>query len=515
MKNHQITSSKSKEDNKSMAPVDAFTLENMIQIVEKMPMAVSITDKLGQILYVNAQFLAVTLYESQELIGNNHSIISYKTTPIEVYKNLWNQINIGKTWQGVLVNRRKNGERYLAEITISPFQHEKGKPELFVGIHRDISDRYERNTELHNQNELISAVLNTVPTAVALLNDQQEVVLDNLTYKTLATDFHAEPVQLVTQALKVQLELDENEKILSSHFPMNSNITVELNTKNNRRWFSCRFSNLEIHNSHVDDYFNPKIKTYTVLTMTDFTREHRQQEKQRLTELQQMTTETEMMHAMQETMHAVLHQLQAPVNMMESAVNMLAKRPEQSSSLEPLMMAFNAGQDALNQLRDALPERPYEARQSVNLNQIIHEVSAMATKKLLKRSIDLQLTLNGTLPTFNAQPSRLRVALKQLIDNALEAIDFNKSSQRVIQISTKKVDDFFEVIVEDSGPGIQKSDKLKVFEPFYSTKPFVTEGSRGIGLSIVQQVVSEHRGTIAFSKSELGGCLVRVSLPHS
>ncbi len=489
-----------------------FSLTHLIQIVENAPMAVSITDDRGNMLYVNTQFCSVSRYSSTDLIGKNHSIVSYRTTPKNVYAQLWTEITNGRSWHGELVNKRKTGERYLAEVTISPIQIGTEKPTYFVGFHRDISVRHERITELNNQHQLIAAVLNTVPAAVALVNEKQEVVLDNLAYKTLATDFKAEPMSLVTQTLRQQLDLAAHEKINATHFPENSSMAIELKQGNKSRWFSCRFLNLEIHNSHVDDYFNPKAMTYTVLTLTENTREKRQQEKQRLTELQRSTTETEMMHAMQETMHAVLHQLHKPVNVMESAVKLLGDQPENSFALEPLNLALSAGHDALNQLRNALPERPFEARQSVNLNQIIHDVSAMASEKLLQRSIDLRLTLNGTLPTFTAQPSRLRVALKQLLDNAIEAIDFQKSTEREIHISTNNREETFEVIIEDSGPGIAKTDYLKVFEPFYSTKPMATEGSRGIGLSIVQQVINEHRGTISLAPSPLGGCRVCVQL---
>jgi signal transduction histidine kinase len=103
-------------------------------------------------------------------------------------------------------------------------------------------------------------------------------------------------------------------------------------------------------------------------------------------------------------------------------------------------MALEAGKKAVKQLHDALPERPHEARQSVNLNQLIHEIAEMTNEQLLKRSIDLRLSLVSTLPSLTAQPSRLRVAIKQLLDNAIEAIDFSKSSNREILITTAQAE---------------------------------------------------------------------------
>jgi nitrogen fixation negative regulator NifL len=264
----------------------------------------------------------------------------------------------------------------------------------------------------------------------------------------------------------------------------------------------------------IEDYFRPTITLHTVVVLQEFTREQRRAEAQRIAELKHSTLQGEMLHAMQETMHAVVHQLQGPVNTMESALHMMAQRSESKSGLAPMQLAFNASEAALNAIQNALPERPPEARQSVNLNQLVHEISVIETEILMKKSIELRLSLEGTLPTFNAQPARLRVALKQLVDNAIDAVDSHRGEVRVIEIETRNEEDTAIVLINDSGPGIEKPFRLKVFEPFYSTKPAHSEGSRGIGLSIVQQIVSEHQASIEFHTSKLGGCQVRLMLPR-
>lgn len=490
-----------------------FSLDQVKQIVNSMPMAVSITDQLGTILYINEHFSTVTGYSAQELIGQNHAIISYRTTPVSVYEQLWKTITSNKPWTGRLVNRRKNGERYLADIRISPLKDPNSSVgNYYLGVHRDISDSHARLTQHSNHENMISAVLNTVPTAVALLNEDKQVILDNLTYKTLATDLNSEPATLVIQKLKADNNFSTNGGWQESLFA-NRNIIVDFEQHGQKRFFSCRLLNLEMLEEDIDSYYKPQTAAHTVMMLTEVTREHRQMQKQRLTELQRSTTETEMMHAMQETMHAVLHQLQEPVNMIESACNMLCKKDMGCSGIQPMNMALDAGKAALTQLREALPERPVEARQSVNLNQLIHELAEMSSDRLLKRSIELRLVLVANLSTLTAQPSRLRVALKQLLDNAIDAIDFGKCEHREIQISTRQIEDDLLVLVEDSGPGIAKSDALKVFQPFYTTKPVTSEGSRGIGLSVVQQVMNEHCGTVKFTDSSLGGCCARVTLP--
>ena len=90
------------------------------QAVEQSAIAISITDTKATILYVNAAFEQLTGYSQAELIGKNQSMLSYKVTPIEVYQDLWNKLQDQEHWNGVLINRRKDGKRYLADLTVAP-----------------------------------------------------------------------------------------------------------------------------------------------------------------------------------------------------------------------------------------------------------------------------------------------------------------------------------------------------------------------------------------------------------
>ncbi|MCM2680456.1 nitrogen fixation negative regulator NifL [Echinimonas agarilytica] len=512
MENSQISNSLIEAGQQSIV-AGKFSIAHFSQIVEQAPVGISITDSTAQILYVNKHFCEITGYSQSEIENKNHSVLSFKTTPVEVYRELWETIQAGNAWSGNLVNRRKNGERYLAEVSIAPLIDTDATHTYYMGIQRDVSERFARQTELSNRGKLLQGVFNTVHTGIALLDDKQRVVMDNLAYKTLASDIGEEPAPLLLNQIKLQLGIAETESIDKGYFRERTQIVVELKTAEYQRWFSCRLSNLEMNDSEVDDFFAPKTRDYTVLTVADVTQSHRQTEKRRLAELQYSTAESERLHAMQETVHAVIHQMQAPVNMIESAVNMLNGHNQTCSGIEAMSIALDAGKNALQQLRDARPERPHEAKTSVNLNQIVHELSMMTSERMLQRSISFRLALTGTLPAINGKPARLRVAIKQLIDNAIEAIDFSKSTLREIIISTSLLDGEIQVSIDDTGPGISSDLRLKVFQPLYSTKPDHSEGSRGIGLCIVQQVVSEHGGIVEFSSNQRGGCRVQVNLP--
>jgi PAS domain S-box-containing protein len=100
---------------------------------------VIITDTNGVILYANRSAEKLTGYSNEEIIGNRPSLWGNKM-PKEFYEKMWRTIKEEKkSFEGVIKNRRKNGEGYEANIKISPVLNSSGKLLFFVGIERDIT----------------------------------------------------------------------------------------------------------------------------------------------------------------------------------------------------------------------------------------------------------------------------------------------------------------------------------------------------------------------------------------
>ncbi|NIC37113.1 PAS domain-containing protein [Halomonas desiderata] len=78
------------------------------------------TDLDGRITYANAAFVEVSGFEHAELIGSNHNIIRHPDMPPEAFADLWQAIKRGDSWQGVVKNRRKNGDHYWVNATVTP-----------------------------------------------------------------------------------------------------------------------------------------------------------------------------------------------------------------------------------------------------------------------------------------------------------------------------------------------------------------------------------------------------------
>jgi two-component system cell cycle sensor histidine kinase/response regulator CckA len=112
-----------------------------------------ITDSEGTIRWVNPAFTKMTGYSSSEVLGQNPKILKSGLQDRRFYKQLWNTILSGKVWQGQVTNRRKNGEHYVEEMTITPVQDGDGKITNFIAIKQDITDRKRAEEALRESKE--------------------------------------------------------------------------------------------------------------------------------------------------------------------------------------------------------------------------------------------------------------------------------------------------------------------------------------------------------------------------
>lgn len=101
---------------------------------------ISITDAKGRIKEVNEAFLAISGYQRDELIGQQHSIIRHPDMPSEIFKEMWETIKSGSIWQGDIKNRTKEGHSYFVHTTIVPISDENKNIIEYLAIRYDVTD---------------------------------------------------------------------------------------------------------------------------------------------------------------------------------------------------------------------------------------------------------------------------------------------------------------------------------------------------------------------------------------
>ena len=102
---------------------------------------VAVTDVQGTITYVNEKFCRISQYSENELIGQNHRILSSGQHSREFFQQMYHTIANGKVWHGEIKNRAKDGSIYWVYTTIVPIVGVEGKPHKYVAIRADITDR--------------------------------------------------------------------------------------------------------------------------------------------------------------------------------------------------------------------------------------------------------------------------------------------------------------------------------------------------------------------------------------
>ena len=480
------------------------------QAVEQADIAISITDAKANILYVNPAFTRATGYTAAEVIGANQSMLSNKATPDECYESMWALITRGLPWSGRLINRRKDGGKYLADLLITPVVNAAGDVTNYLGIHRDVTPLHRLECEVSDQKALIESVVDSTPVVLALLDHQDKVVLDNHEYKKLMGDLRmVEPANLILDAVRADLGHALDSPQDGRHAFSDREIRIE--SRGAPRWFSCSGIWVQRKDGEIDAFFDRSVDLYLLLVAKETTRQRAEQEKTRMALLQAMMAEEDRIDGLRETLSAAVFKIEGPINILASVMATIERRGHTPAGTA-LAEALAAGKAAVESLRSVIPEHRAESRTGVNLNEVMRDVLDLTTTRMLAAGITVHWQPQAVIPSLNAYPNRMRTLFKSLIDNAIDAMNIKGWREREVHVTTRGHADSVEVVIEDSGPGIPAELRLKVFEPFFSTRK-AGGHHLGTGLSAAQQVAADHDGVVEIETTERGGCRVRVVLP--
>lgn len=486
------------------------------EAVEQASIAISITDINANILYVNNAFESVTGYKKEEILGKSESILSNKTTPRIVYETLWGRIKQQKPWSGTLVNCKKDGTRYVADLTIAPVVNSAHKTTNYLGIHRDVTEIQRLEKQVLNHKSLIESVVDTAPVIIALIDKSGKVILDNMEYKKLTTDMAGvDPASEFIAALKETMGAAFDKAWETGTGFQKQEVSFDPGGKGQPRCFLCTGTWFRENDVTADAFFDSRKENYILLAISEITALKRQQEEVKMNALKALMAEEELTQSVREALAGSIYQLQGPVNLISAALSMLQRRQddkENTALINALQQAISAGQDAMNTLQSCIPKTNDEHYELVNLNRILREVLSISTEKLLKAGIVIEWKPASMLPSILGKERRIRGMFKQLFDNAIDSVIESGRSDGVLKVITKAREKDLLVIVEDNGKGVPEEIRVKIFEPFFTTKHSAS-GRAGMGLSMVREVINEHSGLIEIDPDFTDGCRISVEFP--
>jgi two-component system, NtrC family, nitrogen regulation sensor histidine kinase NtrY len=222
--------------------------------------------------------------------------------------------------------------------------------------------------------------------------------------------------------------------------------------------------------------------------------------------------------AWSEVARRVAHEIKNPLTPIALSAERIRKHLERGSAPDEASLAvihtcaetISGAVQTVRSLVDdfsSLALFPAAQPRPADINEIVEGALAMFDGRL--DGIHVEKQLDPSLPPAMADPQAIKRALANLIDNAAEATAHSLVREIHIATSLLESKETVEITVADTGQGINREVKEKLFLPYFSTKKRGT----GLGLAIVRRIVEEHHGSVRVEENQPSGARFIVELP--
>ncbi|HSD48947.1 MAG TPA: HAMP domain-containing sensor histidine kinase, partial [Actinomycetota bacterium] len=230
---------------------------------------------------------------------------------------------------------------------------------------------------------------------------------------------------------------------------------------------------------------------------------------------QQHLVQTEKLRALGEMASGVAHDFNNSLAVILGRVQLALRRVEDATLRRWLEIVERAALDAsqtVRRIQEFTRIRRDLPTETVDLNRVVRDAVEMTAPRwrdeMQSRGIEVRLIARlGPIPSVAGHPAELREALMNLILNAVDAMP----NGGAITVSTEAIETGVEIRVADTGVGMTDAVRQRIFEPFFSTKGM--QGT-GLGLAMVDGIVSRHGGQVLVESTEGLGSTFQIRLPQ-
>jgi len=484
------------------------------RILESSPDAITVTDLNGKIVECNRATLDVHGFSTkEEVIGKKAIDFIAPKDHKRAAENIEKTLKQGSVKNVEYTLLTKDGREFWGELSASVIQDSSGKPTSFVAITKDITERKRMDEALQSERDRLQALMEGLARTgigIDIVGIDYKILFQNLTLRERFGDSVGKSCYENYMGLKEPCDFCPMIKAIKD----NEVESVESKSSDGRNYelISAPFPNPD---GSVDK---------VVEVVMDIT-ERKRAEEEKVT-LERQLHQAQKMEAIGTLASGIAHDFNNLLGgILGYASLLLSKLPTEDSNrkyLEQIEKAGSRAAELTNRLLGYARQGKCEVK-PVDINQMINGVMELLAASIDK-SIDVKANLCKESPLTKGDANQLEQVLINLCVNARDAMpDGGELSihSQVVHLDEGFVSqhlgatagDYTCISVSDSGKGMDKETKAKIFEPFYTTKG---QGKgTGLGLSMVYGIVKNHDGYISVC-SEVGkGTTFKIYLPLS
>lgn len=227
-----------------------------------------------------------------------------------------------------------------------------------------------------------------------------------------------------------------------------------------------------------------------------------------LKELQEAMRLKERLAAIGEVSSKVAHEIRNPLNAIQLYTNLIKRESREEGEAQEHLNIIHEETQRLNRfitklLGFARPKEP--SIKSMNLKNELNFVLNILLPDAKEKNIDVDINDVKESTIILGDPDQLRECFINLAKNSVEAME-NNGKFTIYSIEDKE---YISIFFKDTGKGIPKEDREKIFNPFYSTK----KSGTGLGLPMVKKIIEAHRGKINIESEPGQGTVIEIRLP--
>ena len=472
-------------------------LEFIKQSIDASPDSAFWIDVEGRIVYVNDAACTNLGYSRDELLRMRVFAVAPHLTP-ERWGAIWKMLRESKKYSGESVHRRKDGSEFPVEIT-SNYVVFSGQ-EYANGFARDITERKQVEEELRESMERYRAMVEGFDGLIYICSaDYRIEYMNQRMIERTGRNAVGELCYRVLHEKDSVCEWCVNERVFKGE-----TVHWEVQSPKDQRWYYV--VNTPIR--HGDGTISKQAMIQDI-TERKKAESDAGQLRQELAYLNRVMTMSELSSSLA---HEINQPLGAILNYANAAYRFLSQNePDLSKAREALQGIIRDDRraaDVILRIRGVLKKQEPQY-QSVQINTVIREVLVFLRGEAIPAA-SIETVLAPELPAVRGDKIQLQQVLLNLLLNASDAMKGTSPDLRKIIVRTEgNAEKGVTVSVRDYGPGIDESERNKLFEPFYTTKP----GGMGMGLAISARIIHDHGGTIRAENNADGGATFCFTVP--